>query len=103
MTSRLALFPLQVVVFPGERLPLHIFEERYKQLINDCEEEGSSFGIPVYFNNRLDYGTEVALDKVVQSYTSGAKDILCKGMRVFRIADFEHELPGKLYAGGKVQ
>ncbi|MGB7841948.1 MAG: LON peptidase substrate-binding domain-containing protein [Salinimicrobium sp.] len=103
MAYRLALFPLQVVVFPGERLPLHIFEERYKQLINDCEQEGSSFGIPVYFNNRLDYGTEVKLEKVVQSYTSGAKDVVCRGLRVFKITYFEYEAPGKLYAGGNVE
>lgn len=103
MSSKLALFPLQVVVFPEERLPLHIFEERYKQLIYDCEMEGKSFGIPVYFNNRLEYGTEVQLEKVVQSYTSGAKDIVCRGLRVFRILDFQHEAPGKTYAGGEVE
>lgn len=102
MSEKLALFPLQVVVFPEERLPLHIFEERYKQLIDDCEQTRMNFGIPVYFNNRLDYGTEVSLEKVVQSYTSGAKDIICRGQRVFRITDFEHELPGKAYAGGEV-
>lgn len=100
---KLALFPLQVVVFPGERLPLHIFEERYKQLISDCELTGMSFGIPVYFNNRLEYGTEVKLEKVVQSYTSGAKDIVCEGIKVFKIKDFQHEMPGKTYAGGEVE
>lgn len=103
MYEKLALFPLQIVVFPGERLPLHIFEERYKQLIRDCEESGMNFGIPVYFNNRLEYGTQVVLEKVVQSYTSGAKDILCRGEKVFRIKDFEHEWPGKAYAGGEVK
>lgn len=103
MSVKLALFPLQVVVFPGEVLPLHIFEERYKQLISDCEMAGTTFGIPVYFNRRLEFGTEVRLEKVVQSYTSGAKDILCRGLRIFRIIDFEHEAPGKTYAGGDVE
>lgn len=102
MTYRLALFPLQSVVFPGEHLPLHIFEERYKQLIHDCETTGITFGIPIYIDNRLDYGTEMELLEVVRSYKSGAKDIICKGLRVFKIADFKHTEEGKIYAGGDV-
>lgn len=103
MTSRLALFPLQSVVFPGERLPLHIFEERYKQLIRDCETTGITFGIPIYMNNSLEYGTEMELLEVVRNYESGAKDIICKGLRVFKITDFEHTEKGKIYAGGDVK
>ena len=103
MTTRLALFPLQNVVFPGENLPLHIFEERYKQLIEDCETSGITFGIPVYLNNRLEYGTEVELSEVVKSFPSGAKDVICKGLRVFRIREFDHKEKGKIYAGGDVE
>lgn len=103
MTSRLALFPLQTVVFPGEHLPLHIFEERYKQLIQDCETTGITFGIPIFFNKRLDYGTEMELLEVVRNYDSGAKDVICKGLRVFRIREFEHTEKGKIYAGGDVE
>ena len=50
----LALFPLQLIVYPGERLPLHIFEKRYQQLITDCENEGIAFGIPSYIDEKLD-------------------------------------------------
>lgn len=103
MTSRLALFPLQSVVFPGEHLPLHIFEERYKQLIHDCETTGITFGIPIYINNHLEYGTEMELLEVVRNYKSGAKDVICKGLRVFKIRDFEHTEKGKIYAGGDVR
>lgn len=103
MTTRLALFPLQNVVFPGEKLPLHIFEERYKQLIKDCEDTGITFGIPVYLNNRLEYGTEVELSIVAKSYPSGAKDVICKGLRVFKIKEFDHHEKGKIYAGGDVE
>ncbi|MFD2516784.1 LON peptidase substrate-binding domain-containing protein [Salinimicrobium flavum] len=103
MTSRLALFPLQSVVFPGEKLPLHIFEERYKQLINDCEATGLTFGIPVYLNDRLEYGTEVELSQVAKTYPSGARDVICKGLRVFRITEFDHKEKGKIYAGGNVE
>lgn len=103
MTSRLALFPLQSVVFPGENLPLHIFEVRYKQLINDCENEGITFGIPIYMDNQLEYGTEMELVRVVRNYDNGAKDIICRGLRVFRIKEFEHNAQGKFYAGGDVE
>lgn len=103
MISRLALFPLQSVIYPGEMLPLHIFEERYKQLIKDCERTGLNFGIPIYIDNHLDYGTEMELVETVRNYRSGASDVVCKGLRVFRIRDFDQNEPDKLYPGGDVQ
>lgn len=103
MISRLALFPLQSVVFPGEDLPLHIFEERYKELIRDCETSGITFGIPLYFDNGLEYGTEMQLTSVVNNYDNGAKDIVCRGLRVFKIKNFEPREVGKEYAGGDVE
>ena len=98
----LALFPLQSVVYPEEKLALHIFEERYRQLVDDCIEEGIHFGIPTYLNNKLKYGTEVKLDKLVKKYPDGKSDIICKGIRIFIIKDFHHQYPNKLYAGGEV-
>lgn len=103
MVSRLALFPLEKVVFPGEKLPLHIFEPRYKQLIEDCETSGVTFGIPIFMDNNLDYGTEMELLKVVKKYDSGAMDIICRGIRVFKIHNFQHNEEGKFYAGGDVE
>lgn len=98
----LALFPLQLVVYPGERLALHIFEERYQQLVKDCESEGITFGVPTYLDKRLEYGTEVILKKIEQAYDDGQSDIVCTGTRIFKINDFYKQAPGKLYAGGKV-
>jgi len=66
MIATLPMFPLELVAFPGEELPLHIFEQRYQQLIEDCEEERVTFGIPTYINKRLEYGTEMELLKVVK-------------------------------------
>ncbi len=62
---KLPLFPLQSIFFPGETVPLHIFEPRYKQLINDCKNEAITFGIPVFINNGMQYGVEVQLVEVV--------------------------------------
>lgn len=99
---KLPLFPLQSVFYPGESVPLHIFEERYKQLVHDCREEALTFGIPVYINERINYGTEVQLVEVVNTYEGGEMDVVCIARQVFRVMSFENELPGKLYAGGEV-
>ena len=100
---KLPLFPLQSVFYPGETVPLHIFEERYKQLINDCRKEAITFGIPVFINNAMSYGTEVQLVEVVNTYKNGEMDVVCVGRQVFKVISFEHKMNGKLYSGGEVE
>ena len=100
---KLPLFPLQSVFFPGEKVPLHIFEERYKQLINDCKKNAQTFGIPVYIHDSIAYGTEVQLVEVVNTYESGAMDVICVARQVFRVLTFDNEMEGRQYAGGVVQ
>ncbi|SNZ00265.1 hypothetical protein SAMN06265377_2085 [Flagellimonas pacifica] len=100
---KLPLFPLQSVFFPGETVPLHIFEERYKQLINDCRQEAVTFGIPVYIDNTISYGTEVQLVEVVNTYESGEMDVICIARQVFKVLSFENQMDEKLYAGGDVE
>ena len=100
---KLPLFPLQSVFFPGETVPLHIFEERYKQLINDCRTEAITFGIPVYIHDSIAYGTEVQLAEVVNTYDSGAMDVVCVARQAFKVLTFDNEMEGKMYAGGVVQ
>ncbi|WP_339651708.1 LON peptidase substrate-binding domain-containing protein [uncultured Maribacter sp.] len=100
---KIPLFPLQSVFFPGETVPLHIFEERYKQLITDCREEAITFGIPVFINNKMDYGVEVQLVEVVSTYDSGEMDVVCVARQVFKLLAFDKSMPGKLYAGGIVK
>lgn len=99
----LTLFPLNLVVYPGEKLNLHIFEPRYRQLVNDCVEQETTFGIPAYVNNALPgYGTEMEMTRVVTRYDDGRMDIQTRGLRVFRLLEFENPAPGKLYARGDV-
>lgn len=100
---KIPLFPLQSIFFPGETVPLHVFEDRYKQLINDCREEAITFGIPVFINNKMDYGVEVQLVEVVSTYDSGEMDVVCVARQVFKLLAFENIIPGKLYAGGIVK
>lgn len=97
------MFPLQTVFFPGETVPLHIFEERYKELIADCLKEARTFGIPVYIGQTLGYGTEVQLREVVNTYADGSMDVVCVARQVFEVVSFEPVMDDRLYPGGEVR
>ncbi|WP_088341790.1 LON peptidase substrate-binding domain-containing protein [Robiginitalea sediminis] len=99
----LPLFPLQSVFFPGETVPLHIFEERYKSLISDCRQHARTFGIPVYLNETISHGTEVQLKEIVNTYADRSMDVVCVARQVFRVLSFQPRMEGKLYPGGEVQ
>lgn len=104
MASYLPLFPLNIVVFPGEKLNLHIFEPRYKQLITECQTQNSNFGIPAFVNNAVgQFGTEIKILSVEKSYEGGEMDIKTKGIRSFKIVEFFRTVPDKLYAGGLIE
>jgi hypothetical protein len=104
MQKFLPLFPLNLVAFPGEKLNLHIFEPRYKELINECLEENKHFGIPAYIYNKLEgFGTEMKITKLVKRYEDGRMDISTEGVNVFELMDYENPLKDKLYAGGNVR
>ncbi len=101
--KELPLFPLGIVVFPEESLHLHIFEPRYQQLTHDCYEQGITFGIPPFIDDRMKlHGTELQLVEIVNRYENGRMDIKCEGVRTFRIEQFNNPMQGKLYAGGEV-
>lgn len=104
MSKKLAFFPLQLVVYPGEFLNLHIFEPRYRQLIADAQNLGITFGIPTVIKGSVrPIATEVKLVEVSKVYQSGESDIKTIGQRIFKILDFEHTLEDKLYSGGQVK
>ena len=103
MTNFIPIFPLGIVVFPGESLNLHIFEPRYKQLINECFTDKKIFGIPVIINNNMnEMGTAVTIEEITKLYDNGEMDIKTKGTKVFRILEMIKEVPGKLYSGAIV-
>ncbi len=103
MSVELPLFPLNIVAFPGEGVNLHIFEPRYKQLVNDCLDEGLTFGIASYVLNKVELGTEVKIVEVTKKYPDGRMDIKTLGLRVFEVVDFQNPWREKLYAGGSVK
>jgi len=103
MTNFIPIFPLSLVVYPGEHLNLHIFEPRYKQLINECRESGKLFGIPAVIDDKMqDYGTLVRIDEVSKEYDNGELDIKTKGETVFRVLEVIREIPDKMYSGAIV-
>ena len=100
----LPLFPLDMVVFPGQSVLLHIFEPRYRELIGDCVRDGITFGIsPLLSHGLANYGTEVELAGVLRTDESGNMDVALEGMRVFRLHEFRSDFSGKLYSGGMVR
>jgi hypothetical protein len=103
MEKEIGLFPLNLVVFPDETVNLHIFEDRYKQLVNDCIEKACSFGIPSYVLNKIEYGTEVKITEVVKKYDDGRMDIRVMGLSVIRVLDFQNPWKDRLYAGGLIE
>lgn len=84
----LPLFPLGVVLLPGQTLPLHIFEERYKTMIGECLQAGRPFGMVCYTGTEMKtVGCAARVTEVVQRYPDGRLDLLCVGERRFRIEE----------------
>jgi Lon protease-like protein len=82
----LPLFPLQVVLLPGSELPLHIFEDRYKEMMGEVIRDRLEFGV-VLANDKgiVNTGCTATVDKVLRQYTDGRMDILTRGRRRFEI------------------
>jgi ATP-dependent Lon protease len=103
MTNFIPIFPLNVVVYPGEILNLHIFEPRYKELVKECFENKKPFGIPAVINGHVaEYGTLVTIREIAQEYDNGEMDIITNGTIVFRILEIIKKIPDKLYSGAIV-
>jgi len=87
----IGLFPLPIVLLPGERLPLHIFEPRYRELIGECLDQGQPFGL-VFEDDagRKDIGTIAHVVEVIERLPDGRLNIVVEGRNRFRIVDETH-------------
>jgi len=91
-TGLIPLFPLQSVVFPRTDLPLHIFEERYKEMIGNAIRDGSEFGVVLVKDEGIvNAGCTVKVEKVLQKYPDGRMDIVTRGQRRFEIVALNDE------------
>ncbi|MDQ6678434.1 MAG: LON peptidase substrate-binding domain-containing protein [Acidobacteriota bacterium] len=101
MARLLPLFPLQLVVFPRTQLPLHIFEERYKEMVSEAIAQASEFGVVLANKDGIvNAGCTVIVDKVLTKYPDGRMDIVTRGSRRFEITTLNQE---KAYLRGEVE
>ncbi|MEA3461283.1 MAG: LON peptidase substrate-binding domain-containing protein [Bacteroidota bacterium] len=102
--SILPYFPLSVFLFPGEDMPLHIFEPRYKQLIDEARTLGITFAVPFVIEQEIqEFGCEVRLKDVVAEKEDGHMVIVVESVAIVEITSYDRQLEGKLYAGGTVR
>ena len=86
--SELGLFPLPLVLLPTERVPLHIFEERYRELIGECLDSGGEFGLVFADDEGIrDIGTRARITEVLARMADGRMDILVEGGARFRLLE----------------
>jgi hypothetical protein len=100
---KIPMFPLSIFPLPGEMVPLHIFELRYKQLLHDAETKDILFGI--YFNhvsNSEKIGSLVKLESVIKRYENGESDIIVKCIDLFSLNTLFRTYRDKPYPGGEV-
>jgi len=98
------MFPLNVVLLPGETKTLHIFEERYKELVADCIANEAHFGIPFVHQKKMgNYGIEVKITKIIKTHDNGEMDIAIEGVSVFKILEFSSVLHPKLYGAAMIE
>lgn len=97
----LPLFPLGVVLYPRERLPLHIFEPRYKEMIRHCLDTEQLFGIVLFDDGKIaEVGCLASIYRVVNEYSDGRMDIIVQGEDRFRIHQI-HQHRSYLTADGE--
>jgi Lon protease-like protein len=91
--ARIGLFPLELVLVPTERVPLHVFEPRYRELVGECLDRGEEFGIVLAKESGDVHhvGTRAAIVEVLQVLPDGRMHILVEGGDRFRLLEVDHE------------
>jgi Lon protease-like protein len=101
VTREFPLFPLGLVALPGELIPLHIFEERYKTMMGECLEHGREFGIVWMSDDGLrDIGCACEIERVMERMEEGRMNLLARGTRPFRVLERQGHLP---YPAGVIE
>ena len=102
--AHIPVFPLSILPLPGDLVPLHIFEPRYRQLLHDAEVNDVSFGI--YFShetNEQKIGSLMKLESIIKRYPGGETDIIVRCEDIFSLDMLLRTYKTKLYPGGHVR
>lgn len=92
MSPLIPLFPLELVLFPGMALPLHIFEPRYKEMIGECLQEKKEFGIVRATSKEVaTIGCTATILEVLKRYDDGRMDIMTEGRRRFSVREVNND------------
>jgi ATP-dependent Lon protease len=101
MTEELGLFPLGIVLLPTERIPLHIFEHRYQELIGECLEQDTEFGLVLADDDGMrEVGTRAIVVDVLDRFDDGRLNIAIEGGERFRIVS---ETSGRSFLTAEVE
>ena len=102
MSEPLGLFPLPLVLVPTERIPLHIFEDRYRELIGECLEEGTEFGFVLATGDGAvhEIGTRAWVAEVLDELDDGRMNIVVEGRDRFRLLELTS---GRSFTTGLVE
>ena len=88
----LPLFPLDVVLFPGTTLPLHIFEPRYKEMIGECLADKAPFGVLRALDQGMaEIGCTAEIGEVPKKFPDGRFDIVTRGRQRFEVLQLDRE------------
>lgn len=103
-TLLVPMFPLTLLPLPGELVPLHIFEPRYKQLLEDAENSDISFGIFLNHEcNEQKLGALMKLESVIKRYPNGESDIVLRCIDIFSMSKLYRNYKSRLYPGGDIR
>jgi len=102
--KKIPLFPLHLFLLPGERSELHIFEERYKELVRHCVSENEVFGIACNAReNWKNFGSLVRISSILKHYEQGEMDVEIECIGLFRLKKFFYTVDERLWPGGYVE
>lgn len=104
MANTIPVFPLTILPFPGELIPLHIYEPRYQELLADAEAEDLKFGI--HFNHAINterIGSLMKLERIIRKHPGGESDIIVKCYDLFTMDKMYRSYRSKQYSAGDVK
>ncbi len=100
-SKNIAMFPLNILLLPGEQIPLHIFEPRFQQLFDEVEKNSIQFALP-FSKDKLKLASKCRLVQVTKRLPNGQRDVIIECTHVYELDRLENEFESKMYPGGTI-